>query len=351
MLGPLIRNRHILIGLILLATSGMPSTLRAQQTKPAGMWTNVTADVGGLKWGYAGVTTMAAVPGSDRIIAGVSESGLWITEDRGKSWKKLGADDAVPIRNRPYRILFDPADSQIFWISGSYEGPGAFKTTDAGKTFAPLGKISHIDNIGVDFTDPQRKTIVVGHHEQPRSLEKSVDGGQTWQPIGEKLPDNTNFSNDVIVIDANTYIANAAGWKQGASFGIYRTEDGGATWTKTSDAGPSGPACVTADGAIYWQTLWAKGLVKSADKGKTWQPLEGPVKDNPIELSGNRLAAPVGKQLYVSADAGKTWEPFGPELPFKPAGICFSEKSQSIYAWRSTETKEDNVIVKWEMGQ
>src|SRR4051812_25608155 len=119
------RNTKILVGIILLAMSGMVPTLRAQETKPAGMWVNVTADVGGVKWGYAGVTTMAAVPGSDRIIAGVSEAGLWITEDRGKTWKKLGADDAVPIRNRPYRILFDPADSQIFWTSGSYEGPGA----------------------------------------------------------------------------------------------------------------------------------------------------------------------------------------------------------------------------------
>ena len=75
------------------------------------------------------------------------------------------------------------------------------------------------------------------------------------------------------------------------------------------------------------------------------------MKDNPIEITGKRLVAPVGKQLYVSADAGQTWQPFGPELSFKPSGICFSEKSQSIYAWRSTETKEDNVIVKWEMGQ
>jgi photosystem II stability/assembly factor-like uncharacterized protein len=319
------------------------------QTQPAAMWVNVTQNVGGPQWGFAGVTTMAAVPGSDRIIAGVSEAGLWASDDRGKTWKKLGEQDKQQIKNRPYQILFDPADVNSFWESGNYQGPGIFKTTDGGKTFAPLGNLTHIDGIGVDFTDPQRKTIVVGHHEKPRSVEKSSDGGATWQPIGQKLPENTNFSSDAIVFDANTYIVNAAGWAQNAAFGIFRTEDAGATWAKVSDAGPSGVACVAADGTIYWQTLWAKGLIKSSDKGKTWEPMEGPIKDNPIALPGGRIVAPVDQQLYVSVDGGKSWKKIGAALPFKPSGICFSQKSNTIYAWRSTETKEDNVIVKWEM--
>ena len=290
-----------------------------------------------------------AVPGSPRIIAGVSERGLWFSDDSGKTWKKLGEADAVQITHRPYQILFDPADPQTFWVSGNYKGPGLFKTTDGGKAFAPVGTIAHLDGLAIDFTDPQRKTIVVGHHEQPRSVEKSMDGGQTWQKIGEKIPENTNFTSDVIVLDANTFITNAAGWQQGAAFGIFRTEDGGASWTKVSDAGPAGPACVVGD-VIYWQALWAKGLVRGTEKGKTWQSIEGPVKDNPMAFPDGGLIAPVDKQLYESRDAGKTWQKLGPEMPFKPSGICYNAKTRSIYAWRSTETREDNVIAKWETG-
>jgi photosystem II stability/assembly factor-like uncharacterized protein len=276
------------------------------EEKAPASWTNVTGNVGGEKWGYAGVTLLAAVPGSDDIIAGVSESGLWSTSDAGKTWKKLGAGDAA-----------------------------------------------HVDGLGIDLTDPDRKTLLIGHHEQDRSIEKSTDGGQTWQKIGDKLPEHTNFSNDVIVFDSKTFVVNAAGWKQenGAQlpFGIYRTEDAGATWTKVSETGPSGPACKTSDGAIYWQTLWAAGLVKSVDQGKTWEKLPGDIKSNPVEIADGKLVAPIEKQLYVSADAGKTWQKLGPELPFKPSGIVYAAKSKAIYAWRSTEAKEDNVIARWEI--
>jgi photosystem II stability/assembly factor-like uncharacterized protein len=329
------------------------ATARAQEKPPAGAWVNVTDGVGGEKWGYAGVTTMAAVPDSNEVIAGVSEAGLWNSADGGKTWKKLGEKGGEQIRHRPYQIVFDPKDSKIFWVSGSYIGPGVFKTADAGQTFTPLGKITHVDAIGVDFTDPDRKTLLVGHHEQDRSIEKSSDGGQTWQKIGDKLPEKTNFSNDVIVFDSKTYVVNAAGWKQDGGkqipFAIFRTEDGGATWAKTSDCGPSGPACVAMDGTIYWQTLWGAGLIKSADHGKSWEKLPGPAKANPVEITGGKLVVPIERQLYVSADGGKTWEKFGPEVPFKPSGIIFSAKARAIYAWRSTEGKEDGVIVRWEL--
>jgi photosystem II stability/assembly factor-like uncharacterized protein len=344
--------RKVAAALSLIVATGfvVTSAVYAQTTKPAGVWVNATSNVGGNKWGYAGITTMAAVPGTGQIIAGVSEAGLWGSEDGGKSWVKLGQSDVVQILNRPYQILFDPTDVKTFWETGNSDGPGLFKTTDGGKTFVPIGNVSGVDGIGIDFTDPQRKTLVIGHHEQPRSIEKSEDGGLSWLKIGQALPDNFNFSSDVLVFDANTMIVNAGGWKKDAAFGIFRTEDGGKTWTKVSDAGPSGIPCVTSDGAIYWQALWAKGLVKSSDQGKTWESIDGPVKDNPIELPDHKLLAFAERQLHVSQDGGKTWEKFGPEIPFKPSGICYDAKSRTLFAWRSTEAKEDNVIVKWEMS-
>lgn len=314
-------------------------------------WANVTANVGGEKWGYAGVTLLAAA--SDEVIAGVSESGLWSSADGGKSWRHLGEKDAAQIQNRPYQILFDPKKPAVFWESGNYKGPGLFKTTDGGHTFAALGNLTHLDGVGIDFTDPERKTIVVCHHEQERSVELSTDGGQTWKKIGDKLPQSINFSSDVIAFDGKTFVVNAAGWKQENGkqlpFGIFRTEDAGGNWTKVSDSGPGGIACVTANDVVYWQTLWAAGLIESSDKGKTWQPLHGPVRANPVEAGAGRLLAPVDKQLYLSTDAGKTWKPVGPELPFKPSGIVYHARSHAVFAWRSTETKEDNVIARWEM--
>jgi photosystem II stability/assembly factor-like uncharacterized protein len=340
------------------ATQTQPTTATAPTTAPSpapppptpgpgDSWMNVTHNVGGDKWGYAGITFMTAVPDSERVIAAVSEQGLWTTNDNGETWTKLGAAGKVQITNRAYQILFDPKDTHRFWESGN-DGPGLFTTTDGGKSFFRLGDVADVDGVGIDFTDPNRRTIVIGHHERDHSTEKSTDGGKTWQKIGLKLPEKTNFSNDVIVLDGKTFVVNSAGWKRGLSFGIYRTTDGGNSWAKVSDFGPNNPPLVLPGGIIYWQALWNAGLLRSPDGGKTWAKLPGPVLSNPIAMDG-KLLAPVDKQLYVSADDGKTWQKFGDEIPFKPSGIAYNAKTRSIYAYRSTESKEEDAIERWNL--
>jgi photosystem II stability/assembly factor-like uncharacterized protein len=350
------------VSAIILLLSATYVSIRAQTTEPtapppsAPGWINVTGKLGGDKWGVGGVTTMAAVPQSDMVIAGVSEAGLWESSDGGKTWQMLGAKDQTPVANHPYQIIFDPKNPAVFWESGN-TGPGVFRTNDAGVSFHRLGNIENVDGIGIDFTDDQRKTIVVGIHDQPRSTQRSIDGGKTWMLVGDKLPPKTNISNNVIVFDAKTFVVNAAGWKRDGTqvgaqllaYGIYRTQDAGMSFAKVSDAGPSGPALVASNGAIYWQTLWNNGLVKSADQGKTWQPLPGAVKVNPIELPDGKLVAVIDSQLNISADGGQTWKQFGEPIPFAPSGLTYCAKTRSLYAWRSTDEKEESAVVRWDV--
>jgi photosystem II stability/assembly factor-like uncharacterized protein len=315
-----------------------------------GEWLNVTHEVGGDKWGYAGVCLLAAVPDSAAVIAGVSEAGLWRTDDLGKTWRKLAPDGQEQIRHRPHQIVFDPADPRHFWVSGCY-GPSPFLTADGGQTFQRLGNLTHMDGLGVAFTDPERKTLVVGLHEQARSVHKSTDGGKSWQKIGDGLPEDSNHSTDPIVIDAKTFIINTAGWAQKKTWGIYRTEDGGTTWAKVSEVGCASRALTTPDGTIYWAICYGNGIVKSADQGKTWQKLTGPARFGPIQLGPGKIAALGGQQVYVSTDAGQTWEKLADPLPFKPNGISYNGQSRSIYAWRSTEKKADDAILRWDLPQ
>ena len=258
------------------ATVSSPASLPAT----VGGWVNVTNNVGGAKWGAYGVTYMYAVPGSDAVIAGVSECGLWKTTDGGKVWKKLGGGE---IKSRPGRIVFDPQNPAVFWVSGCY-GDAPFRTDDGGKTFRRLGRLAHADGVAVDFSDPQRKTLLLGLHEQSQSLHISNDGGNTWTRIGDKLPANSNHSSDPIIIDSKTFLVNTAGWKPQATLGIYRSEDAGKSWTPVSTFGPQGPPLLASDGAIYWQRLWGGGLLKSSDQGKSWKAVSTAIKDNPIEL-------------------------------------------------------------------
>ena len=231
------KHNRTIVGLAMsLLAWALSSPLSAME--PSGDWVDVTNNVGGSAWGAYGVHYMAAVPDSSAVIAGVSERGLWASADNGATWAKLGGDE---IRNRPDRIVFDPKDSNTFWVSGCY-GDSPFRTDDGGHTFHRLGKLQHSDGISVDFTDPARQTLLLGMHEQSQSTQLSTDGGQTWTKIGDRLPADSNHSSDPIVIDAKIFLTNTAGWKPKSSLGIYRSEDGGKTWTKVSDFGPSGAA-------------------------------------------------------------------------------------------------------------
>ena len=311
-------------------------------------WVNVTNNVGGETWGYAGVTRMAVVPGSADVIAGVSEQGLWLSADKGATWKKLGAGDKEQIKHRPHQFIFDPTDPSTFWVSGCY-GAGIFKTIDGGKSFVRLGNLNHVDGLAVDFSDPERKTMLAGLHEQAQSLQLSRDGGNTWDKIGGRLPEDSNFSSDPIMLDAKTFIVNAAGWKQKAKPGIYRSEDAGATWTAVSQAGPSGVALQAADGTIYWQLVYGGGLIRGTDEGRTWSATIKGVKTNPIELPNKRLAGINDSRLVVSSDNGTTWSNFGPPAPFKPNGVVYSPKDKCFYAWRLTDKIDTQSIVRLDL--
>jgi photosystem II stability/assembly factor-like uncharacterized protein len=328
------------IGLILALGLGFLA-----QDKPAtGGWKNVTAGVGGETWGYAGVTLLAAVPDRDEIIAGVSEQGLWSSTDGGATWKKLGAQDREPIKHRPHQIVFDPKNPRTFWVSGCY-GAGIFRTSDGGTTFHRLGKLDHVDGVAIDFSDPARRTLLTGLHEQIRSLQASFDGGEKWEKIGDRLPEDSNFSTDPIIVDSKTFVINASGWMKGKAWGIYRSTDAGKTWAKVSDSGPSGRALTASSGSIYWLPTWGTGLIKSSDKGQTWTKIGGPVKSNAIELPGGRLVAIADQQLYVSKD-GAAWEKIGDPIPIKPGGVTYSSKRRALYVWRSSDKKVADAVFR-----
>src|SRR5258707_172729 len=136
----------MLLALVALLAQAAPAA------KESG-WKNVTAGVGGETGGYGGVTLMSAVPDRDEVIAGVSESGLWSSADGGATWKKLGAADKEPIKNRPHQIVYDPKNPRVFWLSGNY-GTGIFRTDDAGVSFHRLGPLATGARVRIDFLDP-----------------------------------------------------------------------------------------------------------------------------------------------------------------------------------------------------
>lgn len=301
-------------------------------------WTNVTANVGGEAWGFGGVHAFAAVPGRDELIAGVSEQWLWSSRDGGASWARLPGG----AKNRPYRILFDPRDPRTFWVSGTY-GPGLHMTSDGGARFRRLGSIESVDGLAVDFSDPERKTLLVTAHWGEKGLFLSRDGGETWERIGNRLPEDAGPASDVLILDATTWFVNSV-----RPDALYRSADAGRTWTRIHAANPARHPLVSAEGFIYWQGIYGSGLLRSVDRGVSWARLDTPVRTNVIELPDGRLAGAGGRQLYVSSNRGASWTPLGPPAPISPVDVAYLPARRAFFVWRMPDSKASDAIFRWD---
>ena len=268
------------------------------------------------------------------LITSVAKQGLWSSSDGGASWKQLWpAAGKDQITNRGSSIVFDPQHPDTFWESGIYNGPGVYRTTDDGATFTALGDAHHIDSVSVDLGDPQRRTLLAGGHEQTQTLYRSADGGQTWTNVGKNLPAGTNFCTNALVIDQNVHLVGCSGYAGGTE-GVFRTTDGGKTWALATTAPAAALPLWASDGTIYWSLIYDRGLIKSTDQGRTWtQTIQGnTLKTNhPIELPDGRVVAPGGKTLMISSDHGASFKPVGEAMPFAPNSITYSAYRNAFF--------------------
>jgi hypothetical protein len=309
----------------------------APQTAPPAAWSNATGNLAGLASECGNLTLVAADPCHDRVIAGVAHGGLWMTMDRGASWMKLGTGaGSAELVHRPSSIVFDPEHSDVFYESGIYGAlnDGVFKSEDGGTTLKPLGTIGHIDLVSVDFSDPDRKTLLAGAHETKQKLFLSTDAGQSWTDIGPNLPAGSHFSSAPLVLDAQHFLLGACGWGDGTC-GVFASADQGKHWDMTSMESPAGRPLWAKDGHMVWPAIWGSGALLSDDSGAHWTKVSGPHAGAPEELPDGRIISIGGDHLIISSDHGATWTNIGEPLPYQPAGMTYSPTTKSVFIWHN----------------
>ena len=197
-------------------------------------------------------------------------------------------------------IIIVPDDPATWYVAvGS---GGVWKTENAGTTWTSLfdGQGSYsIGSLGADPSDPNRIWVGTGENHGGRHLGfgdgiyKSDDGGATWEKKG--LEASEHISKIIVhPEDSNTIWVAAQGplWSPGGERGVYKSTDGGETWTNTLSAGEyTGATDLLIDPrnpdrlyAALWQrhrTVAAyvgggpeTGLWKSEDGGETWTELK-----------------------------------------------------------------------------
>jgi photosystem II stability/assembly factor-like uncharacterized protein len=220
-----------------------------------------------------------------------------------------------------------PGDPTTYYV-GLPEG-GVWKTTNAGVTWKPIFDEMHVPSVGAVAVAPSDpKTVYVGTGNQSgwsftpgKGVYKSVDAGATWTSVG--LPRSEYIGGIVIdPKDANRVIvavigprgaaggrgAAAAAPEADAERGVYRTTDGGRTWTRVLPAdGSSGATDVYIDyqdPQVAYAVL-VTGVFKSTDGGATWQPVSSRGLPDGARIQAFTVSSGThGRRLYAVAGVG-----------------------------------------------
>jgi len=189
----------------------------------------------------------------------VGSGGVWRTENAGTTWTPLF--DEQPVYSIG-ALTLDPSNPNVIWV-GSGEnvggrhvawGDGIYRSADGGDTWTNMGLAAteHISQIIVHPDDPN--TIWVAAQGPlwssggERGVYKTTDGGQTWTNVLEI--DEWTGVTDIIIDPRNPDRLYAAAWQRqrsiaayiggGPGSGIYASEDGGESWTRQEGGLPTG---------------------------------------------------------------------------------------------------------------
>jgi photosystem II stability/assembly factor-like uncharacterized protein len=273
-----------------------------------------------------------AVPAREphTIYAATGSGGLWKSANNGISWEPIFDNQAVISIGD---IAVADTDPNIVWVGSgehtssrsTYWGDGVYKSTDAGKTWTNVGlKDSH--HIGRIIIDPKDPNIVYVASLGPlytqagqRGVFKTIDGGKTWTPSLEvKADGRTVGAADLVMDPKNPKILYAAAYDKerlpwtfnlaGPGSGIYKTVDAGKTWTKLGGGLPGGML-----GRIGLDVYAKNPLIIYAniENGNKTGMSDA---DRLAELrAGKASDTIIGEEVYRSDDGGKTWKKVSPD--------------------------------------
>lgn len=261
--------------------------------------------------------------------------GIYLSQDGGQTWEKKGLESSERIG----KIIVHPEDSNTVWVAA--QGPlwspggerGVYKTTDGGENWELVlsseNEFTGAGDMMIDPRNPDRLYVAMWQRHRtvaayvgggPESgLWRTEDGGETWTELKTGLPDGNKGKTGLAISPMQPDVIYAAIELDRREGGVWRSSDRGSSWTKMSDqvSGGTGPH--------YYQELYASPhkfdliyLVSntsqiSNDGGKTWSDLNNELKHVDDHAIAFRPDDPeyilFGSDggLYESYDHTETW--------------------------------------------
>jgi photosystem II stability/assembly factor-like uncharacterized protein len=351
----------------------------------------------------ASIGALAVAPSNGRIIYvgtgdfGIASTswgavnlgdGVWRSDDGGRTWRHIGLDDTAHIG----AILVDPNNPDVVLVAalGNAYAPdphrGVYLTRDGGQTWAKTlykddttGAIS----LAYDAARPGVVYAALWHHQAALlptppdndqaggAIYKSTDGGRTWRAIsGHGLPTWPIGRIGLAADDGRVFanIARAQGHIDHLQGGLFRSDDGGASWRRITQD----PRLTPGGRSGYFNNVWMDpqnrnvvyvvdtSFYRSMDGGKTFEVLKGsPGGDDyhnlwinpkspclPMDSGKGCLSSEMvlgaDQGASVSLNAGRTWSTWYNQ----PTGQMYHVSTDNRYPFRIYGPQQDSGSVE-----
>jgi photosystem II stability/assembly factor-like uncharacterized protein len=296
------------------------------------------------------ITTVAGIPGQPNIYyAGTPNGGVWKTTDGGRSWKPIF--DSVKVASIG-ALAIAPSNPNIIYVATGEQGRGhgVFKSSDAGATWTAAG-LAEEHYLSSILVDPRNPDIVVAGafgssvKSEPRGLFKTTDGGKSWTKTladadgASGVADITRSTDDANILYAalNPPPGEAGERDQPGESRIYTSVDEGSSWKLTGTDGlPAkgrgriGLAVIPGTASRGVLAIMKQGLYRSNDGGATWQQSS---KDPRIEGSWyfSRVFVDPNNSQVVYVEQTCTYRS--------------NDGGRTFFAWRGAPSGEDHHVL------
>jgi photosystem II stability/assembly factor-like uncharacterized protein len=319
------------------------------------------SQLAGLEWRSIGpamfggrVADVAGVPGNPNLLfVGAASSGLFRSTNGGITFESIFNDGntlsigAIAVQADSPDVIYIGTGEGFPRNSISF-GDGIYKTTDGGKKWTHLGlrETERFSRIVIHSTNPRIVlAAAMGRAFGPsaeRGVYRTTDGGLTWARV--LAANDTTGASDVVFdpVDPNIAYAGLYDYMRrpwhfrsgGPGSGLYRSRDGGVTWTRLTDAsldnglprtlplGRIGIAVARSHPNVVYSLIESQEgvLWRSEDRGLHWKMVSSDrrINNRPFYYTQVRVDPIDENRVYtlsgtfnVSTDGGRTFGPGG----------------------------------------
>jgi len=256
-----------------------------------------------------------------------SASSPFATAVRGLHFRSIGP---AVVSGRIIDLAVDAKHPSTWYVATA--AGGLWKTTNAGTTFTPIFDHEGSYSIGTVVIDPNNSNVVwvgTGENNAQRAVAygdgvyKSIDGGRSWQNMGLKGSEHIGKilidprNSDVVYVAAQGPVFGGGGDR-----GLYKTTDGGKTWTNVLSGGKwagAGDAVMDPTNPdVLIVSLWQRGrkqwgyiaggpessLQRTTDGGKTWMKVQSGLPGWTLGRIGLAISPVNHDVVYAIVEAG-----------------------------------------------